>query len=64
MVVGHEPHLSSLATWCMTDSDESSITLKKGGACLLEFEKRIAGGRGMLRWLLDSKMLRAIASTE
>ena len=36
-VVGHEPHLSGLATWLMCGTKESRIELKKGGACLLTF---------------------------
>ena len=61
MVVGHEPHLGALATWLMTDADESRVIMKKGGACLLEFDKRFAAGEGSLRWLMDAKMLRAMA---
>src|SRR5688572_21732122 len=36
-VVGHEPHLSMLATWLISGLDESRLELKKGGACLISF---------------------------
>lgn len=62
--VGHEPHLSALVTWLMTGSDESRVQLKKGGACLLDFENHAAKQRGTLRWLLTPKLLEAIADEE
>lgn len=61
IAVGHEPHLSTLATWFMTGSDESCVELKKGGACLLVFDKRAKKGAGTLRWLMGPKELAALA---
>jgi phosphohistidine phosphatase len=60
-VVGHEPHLSGLVTWLMTTRMESRIELKKGGACLLHFERLPAAGDAILRWALTPSQLRAIA---
>jgi phosphohistidine phosphatase len=60
IAVGHEPHLSTLATWLMTGDDESHIEMKKGGACLLEFDDGIEKSSGTLRWLMGPKQLRAI----
>jgi phosphohistidine phosphatase len=60
-VVGHEPHLSGLVTWLMTGSRESRIELKKGGACLLEFEQSPAAGEAILRWALTPSQLRGLA---
>lgn len=60
--VGHEPHLSSLATWLMTRSEGSRLELKKGGACLLQFTGPLHAGTGTLRWLLSPKHLELIAS--
>jgi phosphohistidine phosphatase len=59
-VVGHEPHLSSLVTWLLTDRKDSGIELRKGGACLIEFESVPRRGLGTLRWLLTPRQLRAI----
>ena len=60
IAVGHEPHLSTLATWLMTGSADSRVQLKKGGACLVEFDGRPVKGEGTLRWLLTPKLLEAI----
>ncbi|HMC56690.1 MAG TPA: histidine phosphatase family protein [Gemmatimonadaceae bacterium] len=60
IAVGHEPHLSTLATWLMTGDDESHIELKKGGACLLEFDDGIEKSAGTLCWLMGPKELRSL----
>lgn len=49
--VGHEPHLSGLIAWLIGDG-KARIDLKKGGACLLEFDERPRRGAGALKWLL------------
>ena len=59
--VGHEPHLGGLATWLLTETDVPKITLRKGGACLLEFDGLPTAGGGMLVWALTSTLLRKIA---
>ena len=60
-VVGHEPHLSGLVTWLMTGSSESRMELKKGGACLLEFDRAPAAAAAVLRWVLTPSQLRGLA---
>ena len=60
VAVGHEPHLGTLATWLMTGSDDSRVDLKKGGACLIVFEKRLKRRSGVLRWLMGPAELKAI----
>ena len=59
-VVGHEPHLSTLATWLISEVKESRIELKKGGACLLEFDGSAIAGSATLEWLMHPAHLRAI----
>jgi phosphohistidine phosphatase len=61
--VGHEPHLGILATWLMTDIEESRLDLKKGAACLLEFDGKPKSGAGRLCWSIAPSQLRAIAGT-
>jgi phosphohistidine phosphatase len=61
-VVGHEPHLSGLATWLVTGANESGIALKKGGACLIDFARRAKSGEGTLEWLLTPRILGRIGS--
>jgi phosphohistidine phosphatase len=60
-VVGHEPHLSALATWLMTGADDSRLVLKKGGACLLEFAGRPCRAGATLHWLHTPSALRRLA---
>jgi phosphohistidine phosphatase len=59
-VVGHEPHLSTLATWLISEVKESRIELKKGGACLLTFDGAPKAGSATLEWLMQPAHLRAI----
>lgn len=59
--VGHEPALSTLGTWLLTGLAESRIVLRKGGACLLEFDGRPAAGRGQLLSALTPSILRRLA---
>lgn len=59
-VVGHEPDLGVLATWCMTGHDESRMVFKKAGACLLEFERGVTRGGGDLLWLMTARQLAAL----
>jgi phosphohistidine phosphatase len=56
-IVGHEPHLSCLVTWLMTGRSQSRIRLRKGGACLLEFESQVRRDSGTLNWLLTPRQL-------
>ena len=59
-IVGHEPHLSSFVSWLVTGRERSIVTLKKGGACLLEFDAGVEAGRARLAWSLPPKALRAL----
>lgn len=62
-IVGHEPHLSGLVTWLMSGGSESRMELKKGGACLLRFDREPARGEAILRWALTPSQLRRLANT-
>lgn len=59
-IVGHEPDLSSLAAWLTGEDGGSEIELKKGAACLIEFDRAAARGEGTLRWLLPPRLLRRL----
>ncbi|OGS01754.1 MAG: hypothetical protein A3G41_05425 [Elusimicrobia bacterium RIFCSPLOWO2_12_FULL_59_9] len=59
--VGHEPHLSHAAGYLLTGAGRSFIELKKGGACLLEFQEGVEAGRAVLRWSLAPSQLRRLA---
>lgn len=60
-VVGHEPHLSKLATWLISGVDESHVELKKGGALLVSFKGAPKRGSGTLEWAMHASHLRTIA---
>ena len=58
--VGHEPHLGILATWLMTDIEDSRIDLKKGAACMLEFDGKPESGSVRLCWSIAPSQLRKL----
>lgn len=60
VLVGHEPQLSSLASWLMTGRPSAVIRLKKSQAVLLELSKP-APGAAVLIWSLAPRQLRALA---
>lgn len=60
-IVGHDPHLSRLVTWLVSGIDAPRIALKKGGACLLEFDATPAPSAGTLLWLLRPAQLIAVS---
>jgi phosphohistidine phosphatase len=59
-VVGHEPHLGQLVTWLLSGLRESRVEMKKGGACLIEFEGQPGPGVGVLLWLMTPGQLRSM----
>jgi len=59
-IVGHEPHLSGLVAWLIGDKG-ARITMKKGGACLVRFDRGAQRGAVSLMWLLPPGVLRRLA---
>jgi phosphohistidine phosphatase len=60
-VVGHEPDLGMLIGWLVTGDDAAPfVSLKKGGACLLEMEGPAGPASAELRWVLTPKLLRRL----
>jgi phosphohistidine phosphatase len=60
-VVGHEPHLSRLASLlCTGNEDGIRIELKKGAVARLAFDGIVEPGGAVLRWTVAPKILRAI----
>lgn len=59
-LVGHEPHLSTLAGYLLTGKPASFLDLKKGGACLLDLKDPPAPGGGTLEWLLGRRELKRL----
>ena len=59
ILVGHEPDLGKLAgLWAF--HTPATLTLKKAGACAIEFEGKVQPGMGRLAWLLPPRVLRRI----
>jgi phosphohistidine phosphatase len=58
--VGHEPHLSQLASWLVGGMLDPWIALKKGGACAIRFTARPRSGGGMVEWVLTPSQLRQL----
>ena len=59
-VVGHEPHLSTLACYLLTGTKTSFLELKKGGACLLDLSQTCRPGSAVVEWLLTDRELRRL----
>ena len=57
-MVGHEPDLSMLIAWFVTGSSTPFCELKKGGVCLLEWDRTPAAGEAKLQWISSPKLLR------
>ena len=56
-LVGHEPYLSSLVSVLISGKTDSSLTLKKGGVCLLTTDALEYGKCASLNWLLSPSQL-------
>ena len=60
-LVGHEPALSALASFCVAGAGTSvAIEMKKGGVARIRFEGDVRPGKGILVALLPPRALRAI----
>ena len=57
-VVGHEPHLGQLISWCLTGNIHAHFDLTKGGVALVDFRDTPEEGKGALCWLLTPGQLR------
>lgn len=58
VAVGHEPQLSSFASWLLAGDPEGFIDLKKSGILCLEVESfdRLGPRSAELKWLLSPKL--------
>jgi phosphohistidine phosphatase len=59
-LVGHEPDLSRITAWFLTETSAAFLSYKKGGAALIDFEGRAMPGRGQLMWLATPGQLRRL----
>jgi phosphohistidine phosphatase len=62
LLVGHEPHLSRLASLLLAgDGKLLSLRMKRGGLCRLSVADLVAGRCAGLEWLLSPRLFRRIA---
>lgn len=59
-IVGHEPSLGRAVSWLLAGSERSFLQLKKGAACLLQFDARVSAASATLRWALAPSQLRGL----
>jgi len=59
-VVGHEPSISLIASWLLTGTEKRIFSIRKGGACLLEFPGEVGAGTALLLWALTPAQLREL----
>jgi phosphohistidine phosphatase len=60
LAVGHEPHLSCWAGWCLTGDPRGFLELRRAGACGLRFENGLGPSQARLLWLLTPAVLRRL----
>lgn len=60
LLVGHEPHLTSLISKIISDSETVDITLKKGGFAHIRGYHQKSEIRGSLRSILTTKQLKKL----
>lgn len=64
LVVGHEPHISGLLSYLLSDSESRiGATFKKGAAALVSSDGEPAVGACWLEWLLQPAALRGLAQS-
>jgi len=64
-LVGHEPDLSTLASYLLSPGGPRvEIALKKGGVCRIDVESLPPPAGGLLRYLLTPRVLRAVGKRE
>lgn len=59
-LVGHEPDLSRLAGLLLAGELRPLLSLRKGGAALIDIPQPVGPGAGVLQWLLTSGQLRSL----
>ena len=61
MLVGHEPHLSSLASIAVGESADAVLRLRKGALCRIRLHLAPYGHSGWIEWSLTAQQMLAMA---
>lgn len=59
-VVGHEPDLGRLIGLLTSGRPDAPLSLKKGGAALIEFDGKAAAGAGAVVWVLTPTVMKKL----
>ncbi len=62
LLIGHEPDLSELASELMGAGRSAHLTFKKGGCCLISFDRSPSLSAGQLAWWATPRILRKLGS--
>jgi len=57
VLVGHEPHLNTLAGLALTGQERDFLVFRKSSACLLEFSDAVGSGLARMRWFMSWSQL-------
>ena len=60
LLVGHEPHLSSLFSFLLADKTILDFEFRKGGICQLQTASPLKGGGASLDWIMTPSQLRML----
>ncbi|MEC4673736.1 MAG: phosphohistidine phosphatase SixA [Nitrospirota bacterium] len=63
LCVGHEPHLGNTAAVMLCGQPLNGLSMKKAGACLIQFHGRAEPGVGTLQWWLAPSQLRSLGKS-
>ena len=55
--VGHQPHLGSLVSFCVTGGFQPIVQVSRGSATMIEFHNAIRKGAGVIRFVISPKIL-------
>jgi phosphohistidine phosphatase len=56
LLVGHEPHLSTLISLLVSDSRNARVEMKTSGLALCTASSPVEKGNGVLRWIVNSDL--------
>ncbi|HMD13558.1 MAG TPA: hypothetical protein VKI62_02940, partial [Bacteroidota bacterium] len=62
MCVGHEPHLSVMASMLISGSRNAKIAIVKAGLACLEISGQVSPGSGVMKWLVTPETIQGIAN--
>lgn len=63
LCVGHEPHLGYTAGVMLCGQPLNGLSMKKAGACFIQFDGLPAPGEGTLQWWLAPSQLRLLGKS-